>query len=329
MYQLLKFQSLVFAFVLYVGSYSVSGILFPLLANSAYEQAYEMEQTNTLFAIPLYEKALSQKPSGKLQKAVVSRLFFLYKKHSKLLDALFLGSRFPSHIPSKDRSWIWNQLAEIYKPISVSELSSTYVLASKANGENSNELREHLKQLSLPKLYEFSSILLLKRKQYKVILSLYEENPSMFLTPLFIGISELKLDTEQGKEFLKKVLTDSDKERSDQEKSDILYLMGVHYRHSNEHELSARYFRMSGSFFAKPRADLEASKSLVMQGKTKEMCSTFKFFVSPFDEIETLLHYHCSPNGSQSTRPIYASIRILAEREGNEFLNVLYPKDSL
>ncbi|TGL07234.1 hypothetical protein EHQ43_07400 [Leptospira bouyouniensis] len=304
------------------------GSLQPIKASGFYEEAYEMEQTNTLFAIPLYEKALSQKPTGKLQKAVVSRLFFLYKKHSKLLDALFLGSRYPSHIPSKDRTWIWNQLSEIYKPISVSDLSSTYVLASKANMENIKDLSDHLKHLNLPKLYEFASILLLKRKQYKVILSLYEESPNMFLSPLFVGISEFKLGTEQGKEFLKKVLADSEKERTEQEKSDILYLMGVHYRQSNEHELSARYFRMSGSFLAKPRADLEASKSLILQGKQKEMCSTFKFGSSPFDEIETILYHHCSPTGSQNLRPILPSIRILSEREGNEFLQVLFPKEN-
>ncbi|TGL65651.1 hypothetical protein EHQ62_09965 [Leptospira jelokensis] len=313
---------------MFVGAISLVGTLQEVSASGFYEEAYEMEQTNTLFAIPLYEKALSQKPTGKLQKAVVSRLFFLYKKHSKLLDALFLGSRYPSHIPSKDRTWIWNQLAEIYKPISVSDLSSTYVLASKANLENIKDLSDHLKQLNLPKLYEFASILLLKRKQYKVILSLYEESPNMFLTPLFVGISEFKLGTEQGKEFLKKILADSEKERSDQEKSDILYLMGVHYRQSNEHELSARYFRMSGSFFAKPRADLEASKSLVLQGKQKEMCSTFKFGSSPFDEIETILYYLCSPTGYQNLKPILPSIRILTEREGNEFLQVLFPKES-
>ncbi|XDD47073.1 hypothetical protein AB3N60_03020 [Leptospira sp. WS39.C2] len=315
--------------LLYVGVMVTSTICLPLQANGAYEEAYEMEQTNTLFAIPLYEKALSQKPTGKLQKAVVSRLFFLYKKHAKLLDALFLGSRYPSHIPSKDRSWIWTQLSEIYKPITVSELSSTYVLAAKTNLENSNDLKEQLKQLNLPKLYEFASILLLKRKQYKVILALFEENPNMFHSPLFIGISEFKLGTEQGKEFLKKVLADSDKERSEQEKSDILYLMGVHYRQSNEHELSARYFRMSGSFYGKTRADLEASKSLVLQGKTKEMCSTFKFSISQFDEIETILHYHCSPTGAQATKLILPSIRILAEREGNEFLQILFPKEGI
>ncbi|WP_208652306.1 hypothetical protein [Leptospira kemamanensis] len=314
---------------LFVCSVVLQANWFPLQASGYYEEAYEMEQTNTLFAIPLYEKALSQKPTGKLQKAVVSRLFFLYKKHSKLLDALFLGSRYPSLIPSKDRSWIWNQLTEIYKPISLSDLSSTYVLASKTNVENLSELKEHLKQQNLPKLYEFASILLLKRKQYKVILSLYEENPDMFLTPLFVGISEFKIGTEQGKEFLKQVLSNSEKERSDQEKSDILYLMGVHYRQSNEHELSARYFRMSGSFFAKTRAELEASKSLVLQGKTKEMCSTFKFSSSPFDEIETILFYHCSPSGAQNLRSILPSIRILSEREGNEFLQVLFPKEEL
>lgn len=55
------------------------GSLQPISASGFYEEAYEMEQTNTLFAIPLYEKALSQKPTGKLQKAVVSRLFFYIK----------------------------------------------------------------------------------------------------------------------------------------------------------------------------------------------------------------------------------------------------------
>ncbi|XDD43307.1 hypothetical protein AB3N58_02820 [Leptospira sp. WS60.C2] len=321
-------HSLSNTFFLWIGTVLCLGFYQPILAGT-YEEAYEMEQTNTLFAIPLYEKALTTKPTGKLQKAVVSRLFFLYKKHSKLLDALFLGSRYPSLIPSKDRTWIWNQLAEIYKPINVSDLSGTYVFAVKANVENATELKEHLKIQNLPKLYEFASILLLKRKQYNVILSLYEENPNMFPSPLFPGISQFKLNIEQGKEFLKKVLADNDKERSDQEKSDILYLMGVHYRQSNEQELSARYFRMSGSFFAKPRADLEASKSLVLQGKTKEMCSTFKFVSSPYDEIETILYYQCAPNGGQSLRFLLPSIQILSEREGNEFLKVLYTKDGI
>ncbi|WP_232373860.1 hypothetical protein [Leptospira chreensis] len=296
-----------------------------LSANSYYEEGYEMEQLNTLFAIPLYEKALSQKPSGKLQKAVVSRLFFLYKKHGKLLDALFLGSKFPSLIPSKERSWIWSHLAEIYKPITVSELSATYVLAAKVSSDKFTELSEHLKISNSQKLYEFASIILLKRKQYKVILSIYAENPSMAKTPLFIGISEFKIGADSGKEFLKTILGESETERSDQEKSDVLYLMGVYYRQTTEYELSARYFRMSGSFGSKPRADLETTKSLVLKGNAKEMCSTFKFGSSSTDEIETLLYYYCSPNANNSWKPYEPSIRILAEREGNEFLTLLFP----
>lgn len=284
-----------------------------------------MEQLNTLFAIPLYEKALSQKPSGKLQKAVVSRLFFLYKKHGKLLDALFLGSKFPSVIASKERGWIWSHLTEIYKPIAVSELSATYVLASKASSDHFTELSNYLKNANSQKLYEFASILLLKRKQYKVILSIYAENPSMAKTPLFIGISEFKMGADSGKEFLKTILGESETERTEQEKSDVLYLMGVYYRQTAEYELSARYFRMSGSFGSKPRADLETSKSLVLKGNTKEMCSTFKFTSSSTDEIETLLYYYCSPNSNNSWRPYESSIRILAEREGNEFLTLLFP----
>ncbi|PJZ46577.1 hypothetical protein [Leptospira brenneri] len=307
-----------FFLILFLFSSSVS-------ANSYYEEGYEMEQLNTLFAISLYEKALTQKPSGKLQKAVVSRLFFLYKKHGKLLDALFLGSKFPSLIPSKERSWIWSHLAEIYKPIGVSELSATYVHASKASADKFTELSEHLKSSNSQKLYEFASIILLKRKQYKVILSIYAENPSMAKTPLFIGISEFKIGADSGKEFLKTILGESETERSDQEKSDILYLMGVYYRQTKEYDLSARYFRMSGSFGSKPRADLETTKSLVIQGNTKEMCTTFKFGNSSTDEIETLLHYYCSPSANPSWKPYEPSIRILAEREGNEFLNSLFP----
>ncbi|XDD54782.1 hypothetical protein AB3N62_02980 [Leptospira sp. WS4.C2] len=295
-----------------------------LSANSYYEEGYEMEQVNTLFAIPLYEKALSQKPSGKLQKAVVSRLFFLYKKHGKLLDALFLGSKYPSLIPSKERGWIWAHLTEIYKPIGVSELSATYVLASKATPDKFSELSEHLKISNSQKLYEFASILLLKRKQYKVILSIFAENPSMAKTPLFIGISEFKIGADSGKEFLKTILGESETERSDQEKSDVLYLMGVYYRQTTEYELSARYFRMSGSFGSKSRADLETTKSLVLKGNTKEMCSTFKFSQSSTDEIETLLHFYCSPTTNNSWKQYERSIRILAEREGNEFLTLLF-----
>nr|WP_244241348.1 hypothetical protein [Leptospira perdikensis] len=280
---------------------------------------------NTLFAIPLYEKALSQKPSGKLQKAVVSRLFFLYKKHGKLLDALFLGSKYPSIIPSKERGWIWTHLAEIYKPITVSELSATYVHAAKASPDKFSELSDHLKVTNSQKLYEFASIILLKRKQYKVILSIYAENQAMAKTPLFTGISEFKIGADAGKEFLKTILGESESERSDQEKSDVLYLMGVYYRQTTEYDLSARYFRMSGSFGSKPRADLETTKSLVLKGNTKEMCSTFKFVSSSTDEIETLLYFYCSPNGNNSWKPYEPSIRILAEREGNEFLTLLFP----
>lgn len=296
-----------------------------IFANSYYEAGYEMEQLNTLFAIPLYEKALTQKPSGKLQKAVVSRLFFLYKKHGKLLDALFLGSKYPSLIPSKERGWIWTNLAEIYKPIGVSELSATYVFASKSSPEKFSELSEHLKLANSQKLYEFASIILLKRKQYKVILSIYAENPSMAKTPLFIGISEFKIGADSGKEFLKTILGDTERERTDQEKSDVLYLMGVYYRQSADYDLSARYFRMSGSFGSKPRGDLETTKSLVLKGNSKEMCSIFKFATSSTDEIETLLNLYCSPNPNISWKTYEPSIRILAEREGNEFLTILFP----
>ncbi|TGM73072.1 hypothetical protein EHR01_17850 [Leptospira mtsangambouensis] len=317
-----KIQISLIRFVLLFSLFGFSSSIF---ADSYYEAGYEMEQLNTLFAIPLYEKALTQKPSGKLQKAVVSRLFFLYKKHGKLLDALFLGSKFPSLIPSKERGWIWTHLAEIYKPIGVAELSVTYVHAAKASADKFTELSEHLKLANSQKLYEFASIILLKRKQYKVILSIYAENQAMAKTPLFIGISEFKIGADSGKEFLKTILGESESERSDQEKSDVLYLMGVYYRQTTEYDLSARYFRMSGSFGSKPRADLETTKSLVLKGNAKEMCSTFKFSPSSTDEIETLLHFYCSPNPNNSWKPYEPSIRILAEREGNEFLTLLFP----
>ncbi|PJZ85076.1 hypothetical protein [Leptospira harrisiae] len=318
--KILRVTYVYFIFVLYL-----VGVTNTLVANSFYEEGYEMEQVNTLFAIPLYEKALTQKPSGKLQKAVVSRLFFLYKKHGKLLDALFLGSKYPSLIPSKERGWIWTNLSEIYKPIGFSELSATYVHAAKATADKFTELSDFLKTSNSQKLYEFASIILLKRKQYKVILSIYSENQAMAKTPLFIGISEFKIGADSGKEFLKTILGESETERSDQEKSDVLYLMGVYYRQTAEYDLSARYFRMSGSFGSKPRADLETTKSLVLKGNAKEICNTFKFVSSSNDEIETLLHFYCSPNPNNTWKQFEPSIRILAERDGNEFLTLLFP----
>ncbi|MDF3820984.1 hypothetical protein P3G55_13810 [Leptospira sp. 96542] len=293
-----------------------------LFGESHYEEAYNLEKTNTLFAIPLYEKALVHKPTGKLQKAVVSRLFYLYKKHNKILDALFLGSRFPSIITSKDRAWIWNDLGEIYKPLSITELSSTYVFVAKAKENQTLELSEHLKQFNSPKLYEFASILLLKRKQYKSVLEIFESNPTMAVSPIFIGISEIKSKEDFGKEYLKTILAESELEKSDLQKSDILYLMGMYYRLTDDIGSSVRYFRMSGSFALKNRSISETFKSLVLNVNPKEACSLYKISPSKNDEIELLIHYFCTNDPVWRTfRP---SIKVLANREGNEFLNNLF-----
>lgn len=293
-----------------------------LLANGLYEEGYEMEQTNTLFAIPLYEQALTQKPTGKLQKAIVTRLFFLYKKHGKILDGLFLNSRYSSFIASKEKNWIWSQLADFYKPIPLKDLSTTYVLCLKTNVENSNELQEWLLSQSNPKLLEFASILLIKRKQFSVLKLILSEFPEAPISPLYLGLTSLKSKEETSKEYLKELIADETKFQK--YTADVLYLMGLYYRLMEEWNLSARYFRMSGSYGAKERSIVEASKSIVEQGSSREICTTFKFSQSPNDEIWTLLYFHCHSNRETLISPIKKSISLLAKKEGNEFLKRLF-----
>lgn len=293
-----------------------------ILADGLYEEAYEMEKSNTLYAIPLYEKALSKKPSGKLQKAIVTRLFFLYKKHGKILDGLFLNSKYSGYIASSDKSWIWSALSEFYKPISWKDLNTTYILAMKSNIESSMELEDWLVSQNQSKLVEFTSVLLMKRKQFQLLKQVLIKVPANSISPIYLGIANLKLKDDSSKEYIKNLI--SDDAILNNHTADVLYLMGMYYRSLEEYNLSSRYFRMSGSYGPKERAVLETSKSLALKGSFKEICNTFTFSKSLNDEIWNLLYLHCLPNRDEMISPLRSSIKILSEKEGNEFLKKLF-----
>ncbi len=294
----------------------------PILPDSLYEEAYEMETSNTLFAIPLYEKALAKKPSGKLQKAIVTRLFFLYKKHGKILDGLFLNSKYSGYIASSDKSWIWSALLEFYKPISSKDLNTTYLLAIKSNIESSTELEDWLVSQNQPKLVEFTSVILMKRKEFRLLKQVLLKVPGILISPIYLGIANLKLKDDSSKEYIKNLI--SDETTLNNHTADVLYLMGMYYRSLEDYNLSSRYFRMSGSYGPKERAVLEATKSIALRGSYKEICSTFTFPKSVNDEIWNLLYMNCLPNREEMISPLRNSIKILSEKEGNEFLKKLF-----
>jgi len=282
-----------------------------------YQQAYEMEKQSTLFAIPLYESSLQTASSVNLKKAAVSRLFFLYKKHNKIIEAILLGSKFSHIINSKEKASLWKSLTEIYHPLSYGELTSAYSIAVKTNPENYSELLQHLHTLNQPKLFEFVYIILYKRKQFETLNLLFIQDHSLSKSPLYEGIVLLKLNPEKGKEFILSWGFEPDKDNPT--KSDLLYLLGHYFRNLGDYDSSARYFRMSASFHWQERAKLEAARSLVLNGKFSEACQSFGFSPSPNDEASQLLYLICTKKDKDFLRQIHPSIVALGAKEGGEF----------
>jgi|JI8StandDraft_1071087.scaffolds.fasta_scaffold00250_5 hypothetical protein len=284
---------------------------------SSYKQAYEMESLSTLFAIPLYEHTLHSNNPKNLQKAAVSRLFYLYKKHNKIIEALLIGTRFSHIISSKEKAGIWKTLTEIYKPVSYEHLTSSYVLAVKANPENYSEILKYLQDRREPKLFEFVYIVLFKRKQYETLNKIFESDQTLTSSPLYEGLVTIKVNPERGKEYLSNVSTEGEKDNAT--KSDLLYLLGQYFRAIGENKISARYFRMSGTFLWPERAKIESSKSLVLSGNFSEACQNFSFSSSPNEEVAQIFYLVCEKKDKRFLKDIRASLKALGSKEGGEF----------
>lgn len=282
-----------------------------------YKRAYEMESVSTLFSIPLYEQTLQSSNPKNMQKAAVSRLFYLYKKHNKIIEALLLGTKYSNIISSKDKAGIWKSIIEIYKPVSYENLTSAYILSVKASAENHTELLSYLQQYKETKLFEFVFIVLYKRKQYELILTLLEEDPTLTTSPLYEGMVKIRLNPEKGKEYLASIPSDLDKDNGT--KADLLYLLGQYYRAIGENAISARYFRMSGSFLWPERAKIETSKSLVLAGNFSEACQTYTFAPSPNEEVMQIFYLVCQKKDKDFLREIKSSLKALASKESGEF----------
>ncbi len=285
--------------------------------STSYKRAYEMESFSTLFAIPLYEQTLQSSNPKNMQKAAVSRLFYLYKKHNKIIEALLLGTRYSSIISSKDKAGIWKSIVEIYKPVSYENLTTAYILAVKASVENHAELLGYLKEYKETKLFEFVFIVLYKRKQYELISILLEEDPTLTSSPLYEGMVKIRLNPEKGKEYLANIPSDVDKDNGT--KADLLYLRGQYYRAIGDNSISARYFRMSGSFLWPERAKIETAKSLVLAGNFSEACQTYTFTPSPNEEVMQIFYLVCNKKDKDFLREIKSSLKALGSKEGGEF----------
>jgi hypothetical protein len=284
---------------------------------SSYKKAYEMESVSTLFAIPLYEQTLLSSNTKNLQKVAVSRLFYLYKKHNKIVEALLLGSKYPSIISSKDKASLWASLTLIYKPLSYENLTTAYTFAFRANSENIAELSRYLQESRISQLFEFVYIVLYKRKQYELLQALFDANHSLSQSPLYEGIVKIKLDPEKGREFIENIGLDGEKDNAT--KSDILYLLGQYFRALGEYDLSARYFRMSGSYLWPDRGKLESAKSLVLAGNFTEACQTFSFLNPPNEEVTQIFYLTCVKKDKQFLKQVKPGIHALGAKEGGEF----------
>ncbi len=276
-----------------------------------------MEKVSTLFAIPIYESSLSSANSSKMQKASVSRLFYLYKKHNKIIEALLLGSKYSSIIPSKEKAWIWKSLTEIYKPLSYSDLTNVYVLAIKAKPDSFQDLLDHLHSAGQTKLFEFTYIILYKRKQYETLAKMFEQDPSLSSSPLYEGVVNIKLNPEKGKEYLNSVGMEADKDNPT--KSDLLYLLGLYFRALGDYDASARYFRMSASFHWGERSKMETAKSLALGGNFSEVCQNYNFPPSPNEEVGQIFYLICTKKDKEFLKEIQPSLSSLGAREGGEF----------
>jgi hypothetical protein len=291
----------------------------PIFASdpSSYKHAYEMESISTLFAIPLYEQTLLSSNTKNLQKAAVSRLFYLYKKHNKVIEALLLGSKYSHIISSKDKTSIWKSLTEIYKPVTYEHLTTAYVFALKANPENYTDFLRYLQEMREPRLFEFIYIVLYKRKQFELLKKLFEEDRSLTISPLYEGVVTIKLNPEKGREYLASINLEGEKDNGT--KSDLLYLLGQYFRSLGENDISARYFRMSASFLWPDRGKLESAKSLVLSGKFSEACHTFQFSPSPNEEVSQIFYLVCVKKDKDFIREIKPSLKALGAKDGGEF----------
>ncbi|GBF50068.1 hypothetical protein LPTSP4_15910 [Leptospira ryugenii] len=286
--------------------------------NDLYKEAYEMEAKNTLFAIPLYENTLQKTNSKNLQKAAANRLFYLYKKHYKLIDAIFLGSRYSHLISSKEKANIWKAITDIYRPMSYSKLTTAYSLAMRSSAENYQDLENFLKEESQTQIFDFVFLVLYKRRQYPLLrLLLQPENP-LANNLFYSGLIAIKVDEDSGKDFLNKHSQRFDTD--DSHRSDLFYLVGTFYRHLGEFAQSARYFRMSGSFSRKEKGDLEAAKSLALGGFLSEACQSFQFPNATHDEYSQIFQLFCHKKDRAYLLDIKPSLQLLNKKEGGEFI---------
>ncbi len=294
-----------------------------LFANDSviFQKAYQLEKKSTLFSIPLYESVLSKTQNPKIIKATVGRLFFLYKKHNKLFEAVLLGSKYSSIISSKERSEIWIQLAKIYEPVTISELMQAYTLALRSKSDSIEELKFYLLSVQKKPILEFTFLLLYKRKDYEIGIQLIRSDLAFQFTPLYEGMYLLKTGTDKSRDYLETQLKVPI--TYDEQTSDLSFLLGHYFRNRGDFAHSARFFRMSA------RGRMESAKSLLQAGSKEEACKGQTPSIHSNDEYTAIFSYYCSGTLSSQNEDLLHGMDLFAKKDGSDILSYMLSEKEL
>jgi|GEM_PF-4491969 len=307
-------------FVFFTLTYSLSTKQIYSEGSSVFQKAYEVEKTSTLLSIPLYENSLMRPDSPKGEKAAVGRLFILYKKHKKWVEALFLGSRYSKFIAKKDRDIVWESIGSLYEGATISELQTAYQLVFASKPNQFDELQSFLLQNQKKSILDFVLLIIYRKKEFELGIQLLNSDPTFVGKSLYEGMYWQKSNSDEFRIFLEKELKRGS--GSDSFQSDTSFLLGYFFRSKGEWEHSARFFRMSS------RGKLESAKSLFAGGYKEETCKAIPLSQNTNEEWVLLLYHYCSSNGKEFLDIVQPSLQILAKREGKDLYSKFREEDS-
>lgn len=226
-----------------------------------------------------------------------------------------LGSKHPGTISAKERSEIWLQLGKIYEPATVSELMQAYTLALRAKGESIEELKFYLLSVQKKPIYEFTFLLLYKRKDFETGIQLIRSDPAFQFTPLYEGMYLLKTNPEKSRDFLESQLKTAI--TTDEQTSDLSFLLGHYFRNRGDFAHSARFFRMSS------RGRMESTKSLLQAGSKEEACKGISPGFQSNDEYTVLFSYFCAGSLPTQSVDFLSGVELFTKKEGIDLLSLM------
>ncbi|MDX1958633.1 MAG: hypothetical protein SFU98_08680 [Leptospiraceae bacterium] len=295
-------------------------IIQPLVAIDKlyyYEEAQKVEKISPYLSISLYETFLNQNPPKKFRGPVLSKLFDLYIQNNKIEE-------FIKHVTITGLDKLRKKKAEQFKAkiaknigLDPVKFNTMLDLILRTDIESREELLALYQREKSVEILNYAFAIKIKMKDLDSLAYIVSELTD--INPSFKIIYLIKTDSNEVLNAINNASMISD--LSENQKMEILYLYGMFLRQKQKYKQSAKYFRMSASYYEDKRdylpiGILESAKSLFLAGKKAESCDMIwnkKLLIQ--SESDEFLSIYCNSKQKQNLSKLKSAFQVLSERD--------------